>query len=177
MLRYKTYGPHAIPRRTSSYGNKTCNFSKEALCAFWTEVEAATPGLSSARGCYIFAVRAAKGIKPWYIGQSKTGFKSECFQPQKRDHYHHIVNDTKKGTPVLIFVARRTTHGFAQTLSNKEADFVEGHLIGLALVNNSKLRNVKRVRHLREVQIPGVLNSPKGNSKGANLLRKTLIRG
>ena len=112
-----------------------------------------------------------------YIGQSKTGFKNESFRPHKLNHYHDVVNNTSKGTPILLFVARRTTtlRKFSSSLSQSEIDFVEQRLIGLALENNRKLKNSKNVNLFLTVRVPGVLNNPAGMpSAGARILRYTL---
>lgn len=176
MTLYHTFGPFIIPRRTSPSGNKVLDSSAESISAFWDVVDKKRRQLSTACGCYIFAIRAGGGIKPWYVGQSKTGFRNECFQPSKVNHYHDIVNNSLKGTPVLIFVARHTTAGnLSTTLSIREANFVEQYLISFALWNNPALKNIKNTSYLRTLQIPGILNNPTGKpSAGAALLQRTL---
>lgn len=176
MTVYHTFGPFIVPRKASPYGNKVLDSSAGSINAFWNTVEKRRRGLSAARGCYIFAIRAGGGIKPWYVGQSKTGFRNECFQPAKVNHYHDVVNNNVRGTPLLIFVARHTSgNNLSTTLSRKEANFVEQYLINFALWNNPALKNVKNTSYLRTLQIPGLLNNPSGKpSAGATLLHRTL---
>lgn len=176
MRRYHTFGPFAVPRKRGAEGKKVLDRSKEAINNFWEDVEENTPGLSTACGCYIFGVKAGKGVTPWYVGQSKTGFKNECFTTTKVNHYHDVINDISKGTPALILLARYTKgNKIAKTLSHNEADFVEQYMIGLALGKNSNLRNIKNTKLSRTLLIPGLLNSPPGKpSAGAQLLRQTL---
>ena len=176
MLIYESFGPHCIPRKRSGNGELVLDFSPQAITSFWTNVEEARAKLSTAIGCYIFAVRAPRSTIPWYIGQSKTGFRSECFQPQKQIHYYAVMNEMKTGIPLLFFVAKlsnpRPELRFASSLPAEEANFVERQLISIALLTNSNLRNVKGTKYPRNVKIPGILNSPSGRrSNGAKLLR------
>ena len=73
MVKYDIYGEFEVPRKKAAHGKRVLDNSKDALNDFWTNVESVVPGLSTARGCYIFSIRAGKGFKPWYVGQSKTG--------------------------------------------------------------------------------------------------------
>ncbi len=174
---YETYGEFEVPRKQSTKG-KVFNDSTKVLNDFWDMVDQKIRGLSTARGCYIFAIKAGKGIKPWYVGQTKKTFRDECFQPQKKAHYNNVINDTARGTPVMILVARHTSENktkLSKTLPPKEADFVEQLLISQALSANPNLVNTKNTRYIKDIKIPGVLNSPKGKpSVGAKLLKSLL---
>ena len=176
MNKYATYGEFPVPRKKAAKGKRVLDKENKSLDGFWEDVEKNVPGLSYACGCYVFCIKAATGIRPWYVGQSKTGFRKECFQPTKINHYHEVINNTEKGTPVLIFVARLTPGDrFTKTLSESEANFVEQHLISLALRNNPELKNTKNTKLVKSVQIPGILNNPQGApSSGATLLRQIL---
>ena len=173
---YRVFGEYELPRKRSPKG-LVLDTSKEVLQEFWQELEDECEGLASAVGCYLFGVKSGPRITPWYIGQAKKGFKSECLTPHKRDKYREVVANTAKGTPQLIFIARMTDGGkFSSALGVSEARFVERHLIQWALLRNSKIINVASTKHLREVCIPGILNPGKGKpSKGATLLRETLV--
>ena len=175
MYCYETFEGFKVRRKTGPK-KKILDFSSTALKLFWEEVENDSPGLSQACGCYIFSIKASRGITPWYVGQSKTSFKDECFQDHKKAQYHEVVNHLIKGTPILTFIARLTPNKkFKDTLDKPEADFVEQQLIQYALVKNPELINVKNTKLPRQIQIPGFLNSPKGRpSKGAEQLRLTL---
>lgn len=174
-MNYATYGEFEVPRKDVKKG-KVLDFSKEALSGFWSKVEEKLPGLLDAVGCYIFATKAGPGITPWYVGQTKTSFKGECFQPHKQKTYHDVCNGIK-GTPVLILVARCTPNGKLAkgNLDKSEADFVEQLLISHALSKNSDLTNKKNTVFLKGLRIPGVLNSPKGQpGPGSKLLSRVL---
>ena len=165
MIKYDAYGVFEVPRMKAAHGKRVLDSSKEALDGFWKEVEDQVPGLSTARGCYIFSTRAGQGYKPWYVGQSKTGFVNECFKSHKVNHYHDVLNSITKGTPVLVFVARLTPGGgFSKKYAEGELGFIEKQLISLALSKNAELKNTKNTKFPRSLQIPGVLNSPAGKS-------------
>ena len=176
MSYYYTFGPFEIPRKDGAKGKKALDGSSAAIKSFWEDVERQVPKLSTARGCYVFGMKAGKGVTPWYVGQSTTGFRNECFQASKVNHYHDVINDTTKGTPLLILISRHTKGGKISTsLPENEANFVEQYLIGLALRKNPHLKNIKNTKFLRTLQIPGVLNNPAGApSTGADLLKRSL---
>ena len=169
-MQYSVYGEFEIPRQGSTIDRKR-------LSGFWDEVEDSGLGLSAAVGCYLFAIRAAKGKRPWYVGRSNGGFRNECFQHQKLTHYHEVLSDIGKGTAVMVFVARLTPTGrFSRKVPERELDFVERYLIHLALTRNRKLSNVANTKFFSTLSIPGVLNSSQGGlSQGAKALRSTLF--
>jgi hypothetical protein len=57
MSMYRVFGPFEIPRD----GDRVDSGAKKG---FWSEVERERAHLSIAVGCYIFAIRAAKGARP-----------------------------------------------------------------------------------------------------------------
>ena len=177
-MNYQIFGDDfRIPRIQVRRGHVALDFSKAAIDQFWSDVDQKYPGLSEARGCYIFAVRAGRGARPWYVGQSKGPFRKECFQPHKQSHYHHAFNRIRRGTPILIFTARCTAGGklSKRTLARSEVDFVEKLLISLAVTQNGQLLNKKDTKLLRELKLPGILNSPPGKpSASTSMLRTTL---
>src|SRR5260370_39064811 len=94
MKIFKTYGPLEIKVRKDTGELETEHF--------WTEHS----HLSSQIGCYIFAVRASKGIKPWYVGKTARTFKDEVFTERNlAKFYYPVITATSKGTPVFLFAA------------------------------------------------------------------------
>ena len=147
----------------SKGGKLTLDFSRESLDSFWEGVEHKRSGLPLGAGCYLYAVRAAKGIRPWYVGQSKAAFERECFAHHKQSIYREVMDDTAKGTPVLFLIARMTPTGrLAKSVPKEEADFVERKLIHDATNANPQLKNSHNTRFVMALEIPGVLNSPQG---------------
>ena len=131
--RYEVSGPFEVQRKTAKAGT-TLDFSNSALESFWERVERERSGLAAGAGCYLFAVRAARGIRPWYVGQAKVAFDQECFNHRNRNIYRDVMDDSAKGTPVLFLIARLTKKKgkLATTVEEKEADFVERQLIRVA---------------------------------------------
>ena len=76
----------------------------------------------------------------------------------------------------MLLVARHTPkEKLSKTLPVQEANFVEQFLISRALSKNNDLMNKRDTKLLRELKVPGVLNSPPGNPGGkATLLRSVL---
>ena len=170
---YDLFGPFNIPRTDNLQ-----RVDKKGLREFWREVETeneSNRGLATARGCYIFGIRAGKGATPWYVGKATKTFRQECFTSHKLVHYNDVLLN-RKGTPVLFLLARMTPTGkFIKTLKAPEANWVERILIHHCLNANSELCNVSGTALSSEVVIPGLLNNPRGQpSEASQNLRKLL---
>lgn len=155
---YEHYGGFEIPRR-----NKIVD--RPALNDFWSQLETEHPGLSTAKGVYIFAVSAGGSIKPWYVGKTtnEKGFRNEAFAPHKLNHYNEYLAG-RSGTPLLYLTAARTEGGRFRSAGEKEVDWVESFLISLAVEANNDLLNKQKIGFLRDCSIPGLLNSTAGGS-------------
>jgi hypothetical protein len=138
----------------------------ESAMRFWTD----HPEFADEVGCYICAIRAGRGYVPIYVGQATVGFRKECFDHHKLDHYNKArdIRD-KKGTPVLFLIVRESgAHG--RTLGTC-LTFIENFLIQLAADRNAALENVERV----EWRIQGVFRSGEGQpSHSARHLQRLL---
>jgi len=139
---------------------------KESLAAFWARVETELgDGLSGAIGCYIFSIRAGKGALPWYVGLAeKQSFRKECFTSHKLVHYNNAIAK-RKGTPLLTLIAKCTPKGkLINPTGNEHRDvqFLETMLISTCLGRNADLYNVRDTKLLREMVVPGLLNTPQG---------------
>ena len=156
--KYGVFGPFEVPRHD---GGRVV--ASGQLQDFWEEVGKNHPGLPDASGCYIFGIRAGKGATPWYVGQAKKAFREECFTYHKLHRYNEVLVDLKKGTPILLFLARQTPKGrFANKLPKPEADSLENLLIHNCLRANQELLNISKTSFFKEAEIPGLLNSPQG---------------
>lgn len=159
MSRYEPFGPFKIPRNGSHVDKRRCR-------QFWDNIEQQTPGLSGAVGCYIFAIRAAKGAKPWYVGKTeRLSFKHETWSPDKLNKYGEVLNSRKRGAPILYLIAKRTSVGrYAKPRKGGigEIRALENLLIGICLLRNSKLLNVKQTKHLKGIVVPGYMNEKPG---------------
>ena len=163
MPTFQVKGPMKVP----TYDGKAAKIvDSEALPAFWE-----SSGVAKRRGCYLFAVRASKGIRPIYVGRATKTFKQEVFTPHKLEKYQRCLADVAKGTPVLFFVMLPTAKGKPNVKVIKQA---EDYLIQTAVSRNPELLNVKGT-DLEDWGIVGVLRGGSGKpSKAATALRKML---
>jgi hypothetical protein len=78
LTTFSVVGPFDVPFTKKKVG-RTINSANAK--EFWTS----RPALAKKRGCYIFAFRAAKGMKPVYIGKATKTFEQEVFTDHKRN--------------------------------------------------------------------------------------------
>ena len=172
--------PHTaieIPRRAGGL----IAADKESLAYFWDRVDAELDdGLSGAIGCYIFSVRAGKGVLPWYVGLAvKQSFRKECFTTHKLVHYNNVVSE-RKGTPLLTLVSKYTPGGKLLNPtgnSHRDIEFLESLLISNCLARNPDLYNKRDTKLLREMVVPGLLNTPQGKAAASVSSFKDLVGG
>lgn len=166
-MEFRVYGPFELPRQKS--GLVAADAASRRT--FWAVIEDASPGLTQACGCYVFAIKAARGIKPWYVGKSeKQPFRKECLTPHKINHYNDGTVP-RRGRPLLYLIAQVAPSGrFRKPTSTKRPA-----IAALALTKNSELLNVSGTRMHRELVVHGVLNSPsRGTGVAGKELRKIL---
>lgn len=172
-MRFSPYSALEIPRERGLIAS-----DKKSLNAFWEEVDEVASGLSSAIGCYIFSIRAGKGVLPWYVGLAeKQTFRKECFTSHKLVHYNHALAQ-RKGTPVLTLIAKCTPGGkfvIPTGSAHRDIEFLETMLIASSLGRNENLYNVRDTKLLREMVVPGFLNTPQGKAASAVSEFKKLI--
>ena len=158
-MNYDIHGPFAVTR-AGRLVDKTAKGKKE----FWALVDEKVEGLSGAVGCYIFCI----GRKPWYVGLAeKQSFRKECFQPHKINAFNSAL-DKMQGKPSLVLLSKVTSTGrFTKPGANghQATKFLEDLLIGMALANNSNLENIRGTKFIKELVVPGVINTPKGKAK------------
>ena len=163
------YGPFEIIR------DKLCiSENKDDKSEFWQNVEEKAAGLSDACGCYIFTIHN----KVWYVGRTKKqDFKGECFTNHKLKNYNKALTQ-HKGKPRLMLIARCTDADRFSQPSDRHGDigFLEKMLIGLGLKRNPDLLNIKDTKLLREMIVPGVINTWQGggNAKSIQFLKQYL---
>jgi hypothetical protein len=153
--------------------------NKTSLNQFWEQLDASLGDeLSAGVGCYVFSIRAGKGVLPWYVGRAeKQSFRNECFTHHKITHYNNAIA-ARKGTPLLTLVAKYTPGGTLvrpKGVDHPEIRHLETMIIGNCLGRNEKLLNVKDTKFLRKMVVPGLLNSPKGKPPATVQAFKALI--
>lgn len=160
---FKIHGPYEIPRN-----GHLVSGSRRDKRDFWDMVETDMEGLSSACGCYVFVIRR----RVWYIGLAKRqAFRFECFSPHKINQYNEALQ-TVNGHPSLLLIAKVTSRGrFSRPSSqgHRDIEFLENFLIGLALRRNPNLLNLRGTKLLREINVPGVLNTKQGQARSVSV--------
>lgn len=168
---YEIYGPFEIPRLHGIVDRKGLKEN------FWAHVHSLDEKLGTAKGVYVLSLRAGKGIRPWYIGKAcgAKGFEQEIFTDRNQRIYAEILT-SKKGTPLIYLIARKTKSGRFGALDDREAVWVENFIISLAIEANPELANKRGTSFLKECSIPGVLNNSKpGKATGATLDLKRVL--
>lgn len=168
-LVFEPYGPFDIPWDKLPRGRRIA--SDETIAAWWECLEYAN--LSTARGVFLFSLRAGKGYTPYYVGKtSRQGFANECFTPHKRNKYNHALA-LQAGTPTLSLLAHPTRRG---PVNHSAIDGLELELIQHAYARNpTELMNERRIEDLPIYSVAGVLRSGRGKPSGdARELRRIL---
>lgn len=164
MASFTVHGPFNVPCEKRKAGRV---ISTQNGRDFWNQ----NPGLETKRGCYVFAFRAAKGIKPIYIGQATKNFGQEVFTDHKRNKYGDALSNQQKGTPIIYLVELTTTKG---QINRKAIDELETFLIQLGLVANKSLLNDRKTS-VPTWAVRGIIRGGKGKpSKAATSLRQCL---
>ena len=164
MPTFEVHGPFRVP----TYNGKAAKIvDSEKLPAFWQ----GSGDLGGRRGCYVFAIRASKGIRPHYVGRATKTFKQEVFAPHKLEKYQRCLADIGKGTPVLFFLAPGAKKGKPNIKAIRE---LEDYLIQSAVTRNPDLLNVQGTDRANW-GIAGVIRGPGGKpSDSARALKTTL---
>jgi len=175
---FMIFFPHTaieIPRQA----NRHVAADKESMALFWASVDSQLEdGVSGAIGCYIFSIRAGRGVLPWYVGLAeKQSFRKECFTSHKLVHYNDVLAN-QRGTPMMTFVSKYTPGGkLVNPTGNEHRDirFLERMLISNCLQRNPCVSNARDTKLLREMIVHGLLNTPSGKSYASVSDFKTLI--
>jgi hypothetical protein len=154
MSLFLVSGPYDVPLVIKDKLKRRIN--PPEVKQFWDK----HPDICSKVGCYIFAFRAGRGIKPVYVGKATKSFKQEVFTRDKLDKYNQGLFDQKKGTPILYFVSLEKSKG---PTNKKAIEEVETYLIQSALDTNPKILNDKKTS-VEKWGIKGILRGGKGKA-------------
>jgi hypothetical protein len=169
-MHFEVYGPFNLPRD----GRRILHSAPDRK-AYWKSVDDKVPGLSAACGCYVFTVRS----KVWYVGLAeRQSFKKECYIPHKVLLFNGAL-DMVGGTCSLIFIPKTTNQGrFAKPTVGeiKAVRLLEDMLLGLAISRNSRLMNIRGTKFLKDMEVPGIINTPQGTARSlaVQALKKAL---
>ncbi|MCJ7515292.1 MAG: hypothetical protein MUO89_04920 [Dehalococcoidia bacterium] len=150
----KIFGPFAIKCKKAIKGRI---IPQRSINGFWHQEGASD--CAKKQGCYVFAMQAAKGYKPWYVGKATKGFAQECFTSHKLHKYNESLALSGKGTPVLFFIAAKGTR---KKVRNKYIDQLETFLIHEAYSENNEIRQKSKIKTAPRWGIKGVIRGGKG---------------
>lgn len=156
MTKFSIKGPLSVPMYK---GRAARTITNQNVKEFWAK----HPEFTRRRGCYVFGVRAGKGITPAYVGMAARGFKSEVFAPHKLAKYQQFLADYVKGTPIVFFLVVPQQKGTTNVSHVKD---LERFLIEVGVATNPDLLN-KRGTKAAEWSIVGLLRSGQGKPSAA----------
>ena len=177
-MRFDVYGPYEIPRAKRG----GISWTPQENNKFWDGIdEDPTYGhLSSACGCYIFAIKSGPKALPWYIGKAeRSSFKQECFSDRNIKLYNNELLNRKRGKPYLYLLPQVTEKGkFSRPAGTNakrpEISELESILIAMGISENPDLRNIRGTKMLRGIEVIGFLNSDRRKGGASAELRKLL---
>lgn len=159
-MRFAVYGAYELPR-----SNGLIDDSATSKRSFWEYVDKEIEGLSNACGCYIFAAQN----RPWYVGLAvKQSFKQECLTYQKVNIYNKVLASYERAAPWLYLIAKLTPgDNFSRPSKSGHSDVtaLENILIGLAIPRNAEIANIRGTKFLREMNVPGIINTEPGQGR------------
>ncbi len=97
MTQFICHGPLKFPTTKQNVGR---TISKTNISEFWS----LAASMANYVGCYVFGIRAGKGMTPLYVGRATKGFAQEAFAADKLVKYQLGLSHYKKGTPILFFL-------------------------------------------------------------------------
>lgn len=156
------------PRMVLCYQGKAGRtITDDNVREFWEQ----NKDIADARGCYVFGIRAGKGLTPAYVGKATKSFKQEVFAHHKLTRYQQFLADYQKGTPILFFIVAPTKRGATNQTHISE---LEQFLIQTGQAANPQLLNIKGTK-AEEWGVGGILRGGKGKpSSGAREFRRLM---
>jgi len=158
-MNFQVHGPYEVPRVKGLIDNSAASKKK-----FWAIIRKSVPNLPEACGCYIFTIKAKRGSLPWYVGRTtKRTFIGEALGAHQVNHYNQALGKKVGVKPQLFFISKLTPSGrLAKPSGNshKDIEFLETFMFGVAIKRNPNLRNAKSTKFLRNLMVPGIINSP-----------------
>jgi hypothetical protein len=162
---FNVHGPCTVP---TYVGKAAKTITDENVREFWR----ANGDLASARGCYVFGIRAGKGLTVAYVGKATKTFKQEALSPLKLTRYLQVLADYQKGTPVLFFLVAPTRKGKP---NNSHVGELENFLIQTGVAANPDLMNIQGTKEA-DWGIAGILRGGKGKPSAAAKKFRTLMK-
>lgn len=163
---FKLIGPVSIFK--SNYPDKTF-IGKKAANIFLNELK--VRNIFDMKGCYIFACKAGRGYKPWYVGKTSNSFGKECMVSHKLQNYNEAIKNYKNApTSVMFFLTKESNPKLVDKRILKE---LEGFLIKESFKKNSELTNIQNANKPEWI-IDGVIRSHRRPNKTEIAFKKML---
>jgi hypothetical protein len=149
--------------------NNVKSDTRESIASFWDQEGA--KDCKAKQGCYVFALKVAKGYNPCYVGKAMEGFAQECFTPGKLRKYENARAGVGRGAPVLFFVTADRI-----VPKKKTIDQLETFLIHEAYSENpDNLQQKAKIGSAPKWGIQGVIRGGKGPpTKGEKAFAKLM---
>jgi hypothetical protein len=165
MIKFSVHGPFEVPLYTGKAG-------RTIRAAEGREFFQKHHAFAGRRGCYVFAMRAGRGITPTYVGLARKGFSQECFTADKLGKCNQTLVDYLRGTLVVFFVVAPSGRGRP---AEKQIELVEQFLIQVGVAANEHLLNVQGTKS-EKWAISGVLRAGQGRPSAAAKQFKTAMK-
>ena len=123
------------------------------------------------QGCYVFALRASKGYRPWYVGKAAKSMKQECLGTYQLKKYNQVLFPGRKGTPVLFFIV---PGGGKSKVPTKVVDEVETFFIQTVLTKHPEIQNIQKTK-LPKWTVKNVVRGRNGKPKRNALDFRTMM--
>jgi hypothetical protein len=153
---FEVHGPYDVPFYRGNAGRIVQAEGKQRF--FKTHA-----AFANRVGCYVFGMRAGRGVTPVYVGKTRKNFGAECFEPHKLGKYNQCLADYERGTPILYLLVLPVKRGPRNEAHIKE---LESFLIQTGVAVNPDLLNVRGTKRA-DWGITGVLRSGKGRPSDA----------
>lgn len=151
MVDFSVHGPFDVP----TYRGKVGRIVRAAEgSAFFT----IHPAWAKRRGCYVFAIRAGRGMTPTYVGKATKSFSRECFSADKLGKCNQTLVDYARGTLVMFLIAAPMGRGRP---AEKQIELLEDFLIQVGVAANDDLLNVQGTKQ-EQWSLSGLVRSNRG---------------
>ncbi len=164
---FSVSGPYKVP---TYRGNGGRTITDENVRQFWDKHEV----FGASRGCYVFGIRAGRGLTPGYVGKATKSFRQETFAHHKLTRYQQFLIEYKRGTPVIFFVVAPKKKGVP---NGKRIVQLESFLLFrlFHVAANHDLLNIRGTKAERW-SIVGVIRSSQGKPSASAQLFKQIMK-
>ncbi len=145
--------PLKIP--TSRGGKKKVKYISSPAEIFWSQYT----DYEDYMGCYVFGIRAGKGVTPYYVGKATKSFKQEIFTSGKLIKYNKALIEATVGTPVMFLIIYPSKKG---KVNKPHIEQLEKYLIQLGISKNRDLANIQGIKQPRW-GVKNIVRSGQGN--------------